>query len=409
MKYHVQSRTIMGAVALLGCAATGAAQSYYSDFESGYTAGADVNGTNGWYLPTTAGSVTGIVVSYASNALNIAGGSRTGTKGIGNTNPGGTSNTRMQRDFGFVGTRSYTMHWDSTVRFNGTLPGTQNVGSISLQDSLTTRFFIALMVWTDPTLCDSWAQQYNVVDGAGTALNNQSPGAAWTALALNHWYRNSVTWNFNTNQIESVSILDLSTGAFSSFAPAAWYLTGGTTPTLPVPTAVRYFVGGTTAGNTVGYDNILVAPKALALDTASVSQGLAFGGSITSLTNEDNDRMVVLNDENDPNGAIDVSATASTGTASSMVVWLVSSSSRTDVGTYLKLKNQTTNAYTQIGFQVTKTTNQDLVGVPATPGAFVNATTNKINARIEWIPTADIDAGDGWTVAVDEFKIHVTP
>ena len=48
----------MGAIALLGCAAIGAAQSYYSDFESGYTAGADVNGTNGWYLPTTAGSVT---------------------------------------------------------------------------------------------------------------------------------------------------------------------------------------------------------------------------------------------------------------------------------------------------------------------------------------------------------------
>lgn len=403
-------RYVLGAVALCGLCANSNGQVFHTDFESSaYVVGTDVAGTDGWYLPTTANSVTGIVISYLSNPWSIPGTSRTGAKGAANSNPGGVLNTRMQRDFNFQEGRSYTMTWDATVRYTGTLPGTQNVGSVSLQDSLLQRFFIALMVWTDVTTCTSWAQQYNVVDAANLALNNQSPGAAWTNLQLNRVYRNSVTWNNATNLIERVTICDLATSTFSSFNPTGWYLTGGTTPTLPVATGIRLFVGGTTAGNTVAYDNVSVATKENEIESVSVSAGTPFGGNVASLHDEDGNRLIVLNDENDSTGQVDCVATASQASASWILLRVVASASRNDLSTFVRMKNQANSTYHDVAFAISKLSNSDIVAQPASPGQYVHGGTAQVDLRILWIPTADIDAGDGWTESIDEISLHVSP
>ena len=109
----------------------------------------------------------------------------------------------------------------------------------------------------------SWSVQYNVFDAAGVATNNLSPGAAWTTLTPNHWYREETRVNFATNQVIMVGITDLTTSVTTTFAPTTWYLNGGSAPapTLLRPNGVRMFAGGA-AGNVFAFDNLVVPEPA---------------------------------------------------------------------------------------------------------------------------------------------------
>jgi hypothetical protein len=89
---------------------------------------------------------------------------------------------------------------------------------------------------------------------------SQSPGPAWQNLAVNHWYRQSTTFDFESNRVLSVSITDLDTGTTTTVAPSDWYMLGGASGGAPLPTALRFFVGGDTVtlGNTQGWDNLRI-------------------------------------------------------------------------------------------------------------------------------------------------------
>jgi hypothetical protein len=235
------------------------AQQYESGFEpplyTGSPEGVSVSGQDGWYLPPVGGQ-DGKVYTYADNVLGFPANPTGGEQFEGGVSDGALF-PRAQHDHNFVGSSTeidFIIGYDTAVKYTGNFPAAANLASFSLQDSTVARFFISLNNFEDPNTATTWKAEFNVYDAAGTPLNNQSPGAAWTGLAVDHWYRLTATVNFHTNRLFHVTITDLTTGDTSE-ADVPWYLTGGENPVLPRPTAFRCFVGGS-AGSTAGYDNV---------------------------------------------------------------------------------------------------------------------------------------------------------
>lgn len=227
---------------------------------SGSAAGTMLNGQQGWYNPV-AGSIEPNVFTYAGNAPGFAANPNGGAQFASGTAT--TTNSRAQHDVDFTLSDRWTLAYDFAALYLGQNPSAQNLGSFSTQNPATAaRQYIALNTWVDPNNPSlGWNAQYNVFDAAGTAMNNQSAGAAWQSLQLNHWYRQSTSVNFLTNAITEVSITDLTTNTTTTVNPNGWYLTGGASPTLPRPSAVRLFTGFGANGNTMGWDNLSVVPE----------------------------------------------------------------------------------------------------------------------------------------------------
>jgi hypothetical protein len=224
----------------------------------GSAQGVMVTGQQGWYLPNVAQSTNQFVYTYVDNALGLPANDLGEDQFLGARTPAG-SLPRAQLDFDWGATTVWTASYDFAARFSGTLPAIDNVGSFSLQNSDTARSFIALNTWANPAQATMWNANYNVFNAGGGTLDLQSPGPEWRNLAVNHWYRQSSSFDFESNRILSVSITDLATGVTATFAPTNWYLRGGATGRPPLPTALRFFVGGdTTAGNIQGWDNLVI-------------------------------------------------------------------------------------------------------------------------------------------------------
>lgn len=228
----------------------------YSAF-NGLPGSGDLNGQDGWYTPDSGGT-SFRVYSYADNELGLPGNPNGGGQFAGLSGPG-TSFGRSQRSVDFSGASVWTFSYDVAHAFNGTLPATQNLGSLSTQIAPTGahRQLIALHTWSDLNTAENWNAGFNVFDADGAALGTQNPGEAWNNLLLNNWYRESFTLDLASNRVLSVSLTDLSTDVTNSFAPTDWYLAGGATGGgLPLPTEIRLFAGGGTPGNISGWDNI---------------------------------------------------------------------------------------------------------------------------------------------------------
>ncbi len=223
----------------------------------GSAAGTVATGQDGWTLPA---GIDANIFTYAGNAPGFAINPTGGDQFIGGRSNGGTDFARAQHTNDFTTDNRWLLAYDFAALWDGTPPSAANLSSFSLQDSVAARSFIALNNWTDnadPSL--GWKAEYNVFDAAGAALVNQSPGAAWTNLTPNHWYRQATVIDFSTNAILEVRLTDLTTNTTSVATPSGWFLLGGATPTQPMPTAVRFFHGGN-AGNNMGWDNLVVIP-----------------------------------------------------------------------------------------------------------------------------------------------------
>jgi hypothetical protein len=243
---------------------TAAASASYADFFAnfeppdyvGSASGVVATGQQGWTLPA---GIDAMIFTYAGNAWGFAPNPNGGQQFLATESQGGTSFGRAQHAHDFSTRSLWTVSYDFAARWRGTPPSAINLSSFSLQNSATDRTFIALNNWDDLNNPTTWRAEYNVFTAAGAAFDNQSPGAAWTGLQPNTWYRQSTTFDLNTNQIVSVAI-GLVGGTPTTFNPTGWYLRGGASPTQPLPTAVRFFAGGA-AGNTMGWDNLSVVPE----------------------------------------------------------------------------------------------------------------------------------------------------
>jgi hypothetical protein len=244
-----------------------AADEFRSGFEppayTGSPSGTSLTGQQGWYLPPVAGTTNQNVYTYAGNTLGLPANPTGQLQFIGARAPGDGTFPRAQHNLDFSSATTWSASYDFAAHFSGTLPAVDNLSSFSLQSpsGATVRSFIALNTWANPATATTWNAQYNVFDASGAATNNLSPGAAWNNLLVDHWYREETTFDFTLNRILEVSITDLTTGITSTAAPSNWYLTGGATPTDPLPSAFRFFVGGgvgADAGNVMGWDNVLI-------------------------------------------------------------------------------------------------------------------------------------------------------
>jgi hypothetical protein len=302
----------------------GLAQAQSWNFEpplyTGSAAGTSVNGQDGWYTPAPAGSTTvdGFVYTYAGNPFGVAANPLGGQNFEGGVSPGGTTFVRAQHAVNFTGGSGV---WegilDVTGLFNGTLPAADNLGSFSFQPTIPApgaRYYQTLMRWNastapalitypgGPALPDhsATADLFHIAIGhvttaAPTVLSFSVPSADWVSRPVNHWYRTKLKWDFASSAVLSVSIQDLTAGgsaAVTDVSARGWYLNGGLNSTLPLPTDVRLFTGGSGVGNVAAWDNISLGPATVGsgacclvnggcqvmLQTACVSAGGSYAG-----------------------------------------------------------------------------------------------------------------------------------
>jgi hypothetical protein len=223
----------------------------------GSPTGIRVTGQQGWYVPPVAGSTDQFVFTYDGNALGLTPDPNGDTQFVGYRVTDVNFLGRAQLNYDWSATTVWTVSYDFTARFAGTPPPADFIGSFSLQDSNTTRSFIAVNSWGTNTQGTMWEADYLVYNPDGTQTQ-VTPGPEWRGLPVNHWFRESTSFDFDSNRILSVSITDLNTGNTATVNPTNWYLLGGATGRPPLPTALRFFVGGGAPGNIQGYDNLVV-------------------------------------------------------------------------------------------------------------------------------------------------------
>jgi hypothetical protein len=236
-----------------------------------WTNGFGGGGQAGWYNPV-AGSTDGNIFTYANNAWGFVK-NPTGNDQFGAVrNQGAAGFGRAQHAVAFDANTTYTASFDICMdRFGGVLPAVNNLGSFSLQNSATARFWQTIYTWDNLATGNAFDANYIFFNAAGAQQANTLPGGAWDALNLNTWYRQSTTWDFGTNRILSVSIDNLHDAAGPTVVDVSgmgWYLFGGANPTQTLPTDVRLFAGGGANNiHVVGIDNleIIPAPASVAL------------------------------------------------------------------------------------------------------------------------------------------------
>jgi hypothetical protein len=274
------------AAALALVVASGAAhgQAYSSNFEAplytGSAAGTVVSGQDGWYLAPVAGSVDGLVFTYAGNAFGVANNPNGGAQfegGMATTGP-----ARAQHAVAFT-EGVWEASWDCTGLWSGTPPAVDNIGSWSMQPSPTARYFQQLMNWGSQVYTPSpnvpgpvtnytaTPDHFHINIGyftaaSPTAILFSSPDPAWIDIPVGHWMHIRVRWDFTTAQITETAIRDITAGTpevVTDVTSFGWYLQGGPNSTFPLPTDVRLFAGGFVAGvgnDVSAWDNMVVAP-----------------------------------------------------------------------------------------------------------------------------------------------------
>jgi hypothetical protein len=239
---------------------------YSQDFDglNGSPSGVILTGQDGYYLPTGPSSdVDFMVYTYAGNALGIVQNPEGGSQFIGGTGPGdGLVYARAQRNVTF-GFGRWDLWYDFCGIFQGTPPGTNNLGSFSMRQAANT-VHINLFTWVDPNNPTGIASTYVYYDANNvqSPIPGTPPGPEWNNLTPNHWYRCRTTIDLDLNQIVEVGIRDLSSGNEAVYDPTGWYLYGGANP-LELPDAIRFFGGGGGPGNTTCWDNAIVEQLAV--------------------------------------------------------------------------------------------------------------------------------------------------
>jgi hypothetical protein len=225
------------------------------------TTGFGGGGQNGWYNPLS-GSVDGSVYTYAGNTLGMSANPNGSNQFLGEDVTTLNGTVRAQHAVTFSG-GVWTLSYDFNGNFNGTPPSAENLGSVSLQPSATANYFQTIYQWGNNV---STASAFNANIGhfasTGGTIVFDSPGAAWTNLTLNHWYHQTVSWDFASGLITDTTLRDITAGGSTNdFQPTGWYLSGGANNSLGLaaPTDVRFFASGG-AGDIMGYDNLNVAP-----------------------------------------------------------------------------------------------------------------------------------------------------
>ena len=241
-----------------GFIAASANAQYISDFEDldSSAGGVPLTGQEMFYLPPDTDSVDFQAFRYADNPLGLPlnpDGGRTFVSGAG---PGSPVFARAQRDFPFFGLLQRVSFDFAVPSYAGTLPATDYIGSFSFQPADSAQF-IALMSWMDLETAEDFRLGFVVFDEDGNQvpLPGAVASAAWENLETDTWYRVEIVGEWRERRLRRVEITEIADGDPVSDTPDDWYVNGGALGTNPLPSALRFFGGGTAAGNAVAFDN----------------------------------------------------------------------------------------------------------------------------------------------------------
>lgn len=195
------------------------------------------------------------------------------------------------------------------------------------------------------------------------------------------------------NQGYNVRMDDTGSNA-DSFLNAETYLFGIVSPLFRIDFQMRDI-------DTVGFGGV---PRGIfKASSYSIVNGTPFGGNLASLGASDDDRLIVLNEEGDPNATVEVTATSPGESPSSLTLIVEASVSRTGLSQFVDAYKYATNSFQNVDFSVgtlADSTRTALLASPAASG-FIQAGTCEVKARIRWIPFEDVEAADGWSESLD--------
>jgi len=256
------ARSFLAVLAVAGLAGTALAdlpQLYCTGFEAPDYAPGVLTGQDEWFLPAVAGSQNFNVAAYGGPVTpNPTGGAN---YAVG-TPLDPASFARAQHAASFVDDTAYIMSYDINVLpYAGKPPAVNNIGSFSTQNSATTRFTQSLFVWNDLANPGAgWTTQIVNINAAGANLGFITPGdPAFAGLQFNHWYRHSMTIDFATNTVNSISITDIAANTTVTVNLVDMFLGGGDNNVtgLALPDAIRMFTGGNASITTL-WDNVCI-------------------------------------------------------------------------------------------------------------------------------------------------------
>lgn len=163
--------------------------------------------------------------------------------------------------------------------------------------------------------------------------------------------------------------------------------------------------GGALMGNAAwGAGSVRLLPNFI-----QAHAGTLFGGTFASMQQSDDQRFYMLNDEASPNSTVEIRGTLDTiFQFSTMRIDIESAATRTDLIATVELKRHSTGVWEQKGsFQPTLQDSAKHFMVGTTWPQFSPYLQNlhTVHARIKWVPTADLDAFDGWSESVDHFNV----
>lgn len=135
----------------------------------------------------------------------------------------------------------------------------------------------------------------------------------------------------------------------------------------------------------------------------TIISGQLLGGNTESLLESDNNRLLIICDENDAAGEIVFDGTSPILAPSSLSYSAEIISVRDDQSVFTEAFNFQTNDYVEVDFRISSLSDTSYGGSVPTPVASYVGTAGEVRARIRWIPSQDLDSGDGWSNGVDVF------
>lgn len=137
----------------------------------------------------------------------------------------------------------------------------------------------------------------------------------------------------------------------------------------------------------------------------SITEGTPFGGNLASLQDSDDDKLYILNDENEPNGSVTIFSEYCSPDFRRVYLTLESAATRNDLTEFVDLYNYQSNTYQNIGFS-TPFLGDSTIRFQSNGNQWASGN-NFMTARIRYIPQADLEVADGWTAAIDWVKMRI--
>lgn len=141
-------------------------------------------------------------------------------------------------------------------------------------------------------------------------------------------------------------------------------------------------------------------------------QGQLLGGTLASLNTVDSNRYIILSDENQPEAEVWISATSPIAQLNQLQVLMNAIATRNDLSVFVELLDHGTSGWEEVGFFISSlsSTNYTFTVPPAgNPTQYVRTSDRLMRVRVRWIPSSDLDSGDGWSQSLDRTVFTVQP